>query len=505
MQPTDVSAANLTVQVTKEINMHRLRLLNLLNKFGSKCSPTAGFASPRSSFPSPLSSANALLQPVRDITSHLPRNKQSRKIASEEEFLVRVKDDPDVFGSFAPLEEEEMEDEGDIKEEKYIQNKPKKKLSTKQYADIIKELIDKKKIKEAIDVVEVRMIKEDRVQPETYIYNLLLGACGRVGYTKKAFMLYNDMKKRGLKMHAGTYTALFNACANSPWPEDGLSRATHLREIMIESQYEPNEPNYHTMIKAFGRCGDLPMAFSLVDEMRSKKMLLKVDTMNFLLQACISDKEAGFRHALLVWRKLLKKDINPDIYTFNLLLRCIRECGIGSIDATKDVIDKITAGNTTRMPVETDKLLTEKSVENGSEQHSNDLLNNNDVEIVATETPQVMIENRPNLLAKVPHMGNIIELNEVTKAQDRLLLVGGLNGYLETMSEYSVEPDIKTFTILLDNIPQATAVEDSLLEMLKRKNLKPDIDFYNMLIKRRACRQDYKGAQVNNIYTYITP
>lgn len=51
---------------------------------------------------------------------------------------------------------------------------------------------------------------------------------------------------------------------------------------------------------AFGRTGDLLTAFSLVDEMLTKKYKLKDETFNFLLQACISDKEAGFRHALLV-------------------------------------------------------------------------------------------------------------------------------------------------------------------------------------------------------------
>lgn len=52
--------------------------------------------------------------------------------------------------------------------------------------------------------------------------------------------------------------------------------------------------------KAFGRTGDLLTAFSLVDEMLKKNYKLKDETFNFLLQACISDKEAGFRHALLV-------------------------------------------------------------------------------------------------------------------------------------------------------------------------------------------------------------
>lgn len=54
------------------------------------------------------------------------------------------------------------------------------------------------------------------------------------------------------------------------------------------------------MKKAFGRTGDILTAFSLVDEMLKKKYKLNDETFNFLLQACISDKQVGFRHALLV-------------------------------------------------------------------------------------------------------------------------------------------------------------------------------------------------------------
>ena len=63
-----------------------------------------------------------------------------------------------------------------------------------------------------------------------------------------------------------------------------------------------NEGNF--LIKfhaaAFGWCGDLKTAFCLVDEMIENKVEVSTFTINFLLQACVSDKEAGFRHALLV-------------------------------------------------------------------------------------------------------------------------------------------------------------------------------------------------------------
>lgn len=57
------------------------------------------------------------------------------------------------------------------------------------------------------------------------------------------------MKKRGLQPSASTYTSLLNACSTSPWNHDGLKRLQGLREIMLEKGYEPNQKNYHAMIK----------------------------------------------------------------------------------------------------------------------------------------------------------------------------------------------------------------------------------------------------------------
>ncbi|XP_074029683.1 pentatricopeptide repeat-containing protein 1, mitochondrial [Leptinotarsa decemlineata] len=477
---------------------------------------------------SPVSCSNNIKEHVLSTTQQSPKIKNIQEGISEKEFLVKLKTDPDTFGSQL---EQEIVDEGDLEEEKYltVQPSPSQQLRTKQYADLIKDLIKKRKIKEAIDLVEVRMIKEDRVKPDSYIYNLLLGACGRVGYTKKAFMLFNSMKKRGLKATGGTYTALFNACANSPWPTtDGLTRATNLRELMLEKGYEPNDTNYNAMIKAFGRCGDLPSAFSLVDEMIVKGIPVKDDTICFLLNACITDKEAGFRHALLVWRKLVDKNIQPSVFTFNLMLRTIRDCGLGDTEVANDVIKKLVDENkqTSLENSDTTKLLsatesTENEVDQPIEhidpcqvpeiesstileqqvdqtdpsgiitdQHEDDKKNcGNIIEYIES------IPSRPNLMAKVPHLGNIISLSEVTKPEERLLLVGGCKGFLQSMKDYACQPDIKTFTLLLDSIPGTIAAEEDLMTSMRKSDVRPDIDFYNMLLKKRSIRFDYESGK----------
>lgn len=447
---------------------------------------------------------------------------ENNKKLSDKEFLVKLKTDPDTFGS--QTQWEALDDEGDIEEEKHFteQTLPSQKLHIKQYSEIIKDLIRKRRIKEAIDVLEVRMLKEDKVKPEAYIYNLLLGACGRVGYTKKAFMLYNNMKRRGLPVMGGTYTALFNACANSPWPfTDGITRAKHLRKLMIEKGHNANDTTYNAMIKAFGRCGDLKTAFFLVDEMSSKGITVNADAITFLLQACITDKEAGFRHALLVWRKLVDKNIKPSLYNYNMFLRSIRDCGLGDIDTTQDVINKIisstgeqillkneqkylvSSNDADNMLTEISNLPPEKSVLNNDpdkQQNGSDEVDSvkNFKELV-TEINFKTNDLKPNLMATVPYLGSLISLSEVKRPENRLLLVGGCKGFLVNMDEHKCKPDIKTITLLLDCIPGSLAAEQQLLTNLKKYALKLDIDFYNMLMKKRSMRCDYEGAKVRNI------
>lgn len=440
-------------------------------------------------------------------------------------------EDPDNFGTLSPISNnrEAIEDEDDIKEENFLQNKPLsfQKLTTKQYADLIKQYIKHKRLKEAIDVLEVKMLKEDRVKPENYIYNILIGACADVGYTKKAFKLYNDMKRRSLLPTGDTYTCLFSACSNSPWPQDGLKNALHLKELMVEKGIEPNLTNYNAMIKAFGRCGDLETAFSIVDEMMQKKIKIRVHTFNHLLHACISDKGNGLRHALIVWRKMLKMREKPNIYSFNLMLKCVKDCNLGNKNDIIELISIIQSlmpqgvknnrqlefvqyDNVQKLEQD-NKLLLEPS-----KKHFNNTSAKSQTEIVGSEPNEVtVIENRndiiielvdkldrvkpddrtvPNLLSKNLNMDQVTALQQVDTVQEKFAIIGGQEDFFKEMEVYSVKPNIKTFTQILPLLDNNIEAESKLLDMMKSLDVKADIDFYNMLIKRRCLRLDDNAA-----------
>ncbi|KAH8378670.1 hypothetical protein KR009_000641 [Drosophila setifemur] len=422
-------------------------------------------------------------------------SKERRKFREEKKLKERAPEkvqdfgDPDTFGD-AKANDGQPEDPGDIEEEAYI-SKPtrhSKKLQAVEYARQIKDHLKAKRLNDAIAVLEQRMLREDRVKPDKYIYNLLISGCAKAGNTRKAFALYTKMRQRGLQVTGGTYTSLFNACANSPSLSDGLAKAQIVRENMLEKGFEPNVKNYNAMIKAYGRCGDLDTAYMLADEMVERKLDMGADTFNFLLQACASNSEHGFRHALLTWHKMLQRKISPDYYSFNAMLRCARDCGIGDLDSMREVLDQIAPS-----------AAIEKRVLQLDDGEQSDLPSVSSSESslpaqieVSTTASELEL---PNLLLERPHLGSLVTLEEVTRPHERFLLLGGITGFLEHMKQHKITPDIETFTTMLEVIPPTNTAEKQMLMFVRKIGLKADIDFFNILIKKRSMRFDYESAK----------
>ncbi|XP_076305496.1 pentatricopeptide repeat-containing protein 1, mitochondrial [Tachypleus tridentatus] len=428
--------------------------------------------------------------------------------------------DSDVFGTLAAAESvvkyqtgsDLHIDEPDDDDEFFINYE--KRMSPKQYGDKMKELVKERKLKDALQLYN-QMIKEDHVKPVKYIYTLLIGACGREGYTKMAFKLFKHMRDRGMTPSPATLTGLFNACAETPFPNYGLEKANHLREQIIEKGWQPSNITFHSMIKAFGRCGDLETAFSLADEMVENGHVVTAETFNFLLQACVTNKEAGFTHAIQVFRFMKFSKSLPEVYTFNLLLRAVRDCGIGSPDVSKQLLEEWKKQSYSLSRKAKDPSPPRQILKLGSSKFiQKELLTGSNIEarnvtleeegktssaLSSPESNMSVLETSktPNLLLSSGNQDNqqVIGLRNVEKPEDRLALIGGLDGVLQLMIAFKAKPDIKTLSLLLETLPSTTESEAALLQWIDKLQLSPDTDFFNLLIKKRNYRKDFFGAK----------
>ncbi|KAM6157309.1 pentatricopeptide repeat-containing protein 1, mitochondrial [Erethizon dorsatum] len=398
-----------------------------------------------------------------------------------------------------------------------------------------KRLIKEGKLAEALELFERQMLKEERLQPLECNYTVLIGGCGRAGYLKKAFRLYNDMKKRDLEPSDATYTALFNVCAESPWKDSALQSALKLQQQLRAKNFQLNLKTYHALLKVAARCADLRMCLDVFKEIVYKGHMVTEETFNFLLMGCIQDKKTGFRHALQVWRQMLSLGLKPNRHGYNLLLGAARDCGLGDPEVASRLLlrsreetvpiqpleDKQRAGRRDR-PRAGDGVTARLRVEALERQLFMELspaleapLEPLKATVPGKAQPEVETKAEPshgaaltlgplkppplelevNLLALGAVSPAVVSLGTVTTPADRLVLMGGLEGFLGKMAEHGLQPDIKTLTLLAEVVEPGSPAESSLLTVLDRHQVEADVTFFNTLMRKKSKLGDLDGAK----------
>lgn len=97
--------------------------------------------------------------------------------------------------------------------------------------------------------------------------------------------------------------------------------------------------------------------------------------------------------------------------------------------------------------------------------------------------------------ALVPTNIDEIDLNGILKL-NKLILFGGMNGFLENMKVNRITPDVKTLTYLIDLVPGSAKAEEMIIQYARTTKVTLDIDFFNMLMKKRAVQMRYAEARV---------
>ncbi|XP_034455596.1 pentatricopeptide repeat-containing protein 1, mitochondrial [Hippoglossus hippoglossus] len=412
-------------------------------------------------------------------------------------------------------DEKEQEEEED--EEEAVR-RPRSRNTPYWYFLQCKKLIKEKKLQEALDLFSRDMLRGEKLPPEEFNYTILIGGCGRAGQLKQAFRLYNDMKKRGLEAIDATYTALFNACAQSSSKQAGLQQALKLEQELRRKNYALSTITYHALLKTHAFTNHLQACIHTFREMLQNGHVATPETFHYLLMGCLKDKETGFRLALQVWRQMLKSGIRPDSKNYTLLLRTARDCGIGDPALASDVLlrrdweslnetaqaSNVKSESRRKDTIDIELLERQLFIEPGSHRHGEKSVSRRE------STQLIPVGQRENLSLPVDSVNSsapnlldlfegrksaVVSLGAVDGPYDRLALIGGAEGFLEKMAANGLIPDLRTLTLLADTMEPGYQSLQMLLRAAKQHNVKLDAAFFNSVIRRSARAGDLEAAK----------
>lgn len=350
----------------------------------------------------------------------------------------------------------------------------------RQYFDMVVKYLHENQFYEALDVLQVKMLKKD-LEPDDYIYTALIGYCGFAGHPNEAFKLYDDMVGRGLAVKSTVYHSLFRSVGRNP-SRNGLKQLNNLLKTMEEKCIEPDEKTCWSLLKAFGQCGSVEEGVKVLHFMVKRNMDIPQNCTSHLFRSCIKDKASGFQNVLFLYKKMLEYGISVQLHHFQYLLHCVRECSIGDIDSFINVLKRIGVENA-------DKLSSDKDLEENLPNKSQNLYTKYDIEL------PIFPRDLPNLLSDHPTLGHITSIKNIKTPQDRLYLLGGLEVVIDNMSKNNIKPDLSILTHLLLCGPDTISTEKSLLDLAEKCDIALNIEFLNKILQHRVRRGQYREAK----------
>lgn len=421
----------------------------------------------RTVFSNGLRSCNAYYSADRPSDGRIKNKKADDELSAEDLFVLNK--DPDSFGTLSlPVDSENLKttEESQTKEdEREVTTTPA--LNIEEYEKLLQDLVGNKDVGKAVNVFINRVLKKDNLRVSSSIYEWLIEECIRSENLQKAFSLYINMKERGVRPSFECLEKLVVASENL---SHNVKKVNDLKKLMEKYDYALNERIYNVQIRVNACPSFWQTAFALADEAKEKNYSLETETIHLLLKASCYDKEGGFQRGLGFWYELRSRRFTPNIDTISAFLKCIHQCEIGNVKSFVELVK--------------DEQKKRESSENVDElQHSN-------------ETVDAFNDGRPNLLAEIPRLGFLVQIEKVKTPEHRLLLLGGLSQMWKEIKSTDIELTAEFCIALLNVIPSTTSAEDSLMRLLAKENFSPDFDFLTRLLTRRCMRQCFDGSLV---------
>lgn len=264
--------------------------------------------------------------------------------------------------------------------------------------------------------------------------------------------VFAQVKKRGMKPTAYTFSSLFHACSKATIPQHALKRVEKLlaeiSQRTANQELEMNVITYNAAIQALVICGNPQQAFDIYQEMQDNNIQPDGHTFSSLLAACSYDKVKGPRVAFKILEEMKALQIQPDIYIFNSVLKVMRDFKVSAQE--------------------------QKSVQSSD-----------DTETLRVNSTGLADEEEGSTSAKQNDEG--LELHHYFP---------GLEKFIQMMAVENVHPDVRTFQLLL-YMTSSKEEEEYLMELMKSCNISPDATFYNTMIKMKAMDKGLQEAKVS--------
>lgn len=155
---------------------------------------------------------------------------------------------------------------------------------------------------------------------DQWTYNQMIAVAAKGGFVKKAFSIFQKMKKVPLQPSLGTFHWLLQACVNGK-EKDGnyLSRAFYVVELMENAKIPLNLHSYNLLLQICANANDIEMAAEVLRKMSASGIAADVSSLSSLLNCTRGENLEPIQQ---VWKELLSK-FTPDERAWNTYLNVL--------------------------------------------------------------------------------------------------------------------------------------------------------------------------------------
>ncbi|CAH9108003.1 unnamed protein product [Cuscuta epithymum] len=187
------------------------------------------------------------------------------------------------------------------------------------YLSMLESLCTSGKFIEAIDLLS--KMHEKGIGTDTFMYNVIFSALGKLKQIPHIHDLYEKMKQSGVPPDLFTYNILISSFGRA----GRVAEAVEIFEELESSNWKPDIVSYNSLINCLGKNGDVDEAHMRFIEMQEKGMNPDVVTYSTLIE-CFGKTEK-VEMACQMFDAMLGEGCFPNIITYNILLDCLERCG----------------------------------------------------------------------------------------------------------------------------------------------------------------------------------